>query len=217
LVELCLAVLVALLVAAVDPVVMVLALLPVIACQRSLMNAQLVSQTRVDAKSGLLTGAVWRYEAEIEASEARRGHKPLAVMLAEVDEASIGELEPESADQVLRVIAGHLTGKLPPDAQVGRVADAKFAIILPLVAEDKARRAGERIRDHIAGQPVDVEHDGRLLVCRPTLSLGVAGLAGSRRTMAELITAADSALARARSNGGNQVGVAAGGAQIQAD
>jgi diguanylate cyclase (GGDEF)-like protein len=220
LIELCLAVLVALLVAAISPLVMIVALPVVAHGQRQLMRAQLVSQTRVDAKSGLLNAAAWEREADVEASEARREHQPLTVLLAEVDEfSSIGKMAgPDAADQVLRKIAANVTDRLPPGAQAGRVDGAKFAVVLPRVTEDRARRVGERIRDHVAAEPVDVEHDGRLdFVFRPTISVGIAGVADSRGTLAEVIAAADTALAKARAGGGNRVGVAVSGAQTAAD
>jgi diguanylate cyclase (GGDEF)-like protein len=200
-------------VVAAAPVALLLALPPVAIGQRSLLHAQLVSQTRVDARSGALAPAIWRYEAENDALRAQRTHRPLAVALAEVDDfASIADAAgPEAADQVLRAVATALAEKLPPAGQVGRLRGAEFAIVLPGAAEAEARRLGVRIRDRLAAELVEVEKDSQLdFVFRPTISIGVAGLTESRKTVTELIAAADAALAEARASGGNQVSVAPG-------
>jgi diguanylate cyclase (GGDEF)-like protein len=222
LVELGLAVTVALAVAA-APVVLLAVLPAVVLCQRSLMYAQLITQIRVDAQSGALVPAIWRYEADAEVHRARRTHAPLAIGLAKVDDfASIaGAAGPKAASTVLRAVATMLAEKLPAAAQVGRLHGAEFAMVLPGVTDHEARRLGVRIRDQLAAGPMEVERDGQLdFVVRPTVSVGVAGLTGSRQTVTELIAAADVALGEARASGGNRVSVAAaipGVARAQAD
>jgi diguanylate cyclase (GGDEF)-like protein len=199
------------LVVAVVPVALILALPLVAFGQRYLMNAHLVNQTRVDPQSGALASAIWRSEADVETFRAWRTHRPLAVVLADVDDfASIGRTGVPGAEiQVLRAVATTLTDKLPAAAQVGRLRGAEFAIVLPGIAEDEARRLGVRIRDQLAAEPVEVERDGHLdFVVRPTVSVGVAALTSSRQTLTELIAAADGAVADARAAGGNRVSVA---------
>ena len=201
-------------VVAAAPAALLLALPPVAIGQRSLLHAQLVNQTRVDAQSGALAPVIWRYEAEIDALRARRTHRPLAIALAEVDDfASIADAAgPEAAGQVLRAVAAVLAEKLPPAAQAGRRRGAEFAIVLPGVADAEARRLGVRIRDCFAAELVEVEKDSQLsFAFRPTVSIGVAGLTDSRQTVTELIAAADAALTEARTSGGNRVSVASGG------
>ena len=111
---------------------------------------------------------------------------------------------------MLQVVATVLADKLPLAAQIGRMHGGTFAVVLPGVGEDAARRRAERIRDYVAAEPVTAESGDQLVfIFRPTVSVGVAGLTDSRQTMAELITAADVALAAARASGGSQVRVAA--------
>jgi diguanylate cyclase (GGDEF)-like protein len=152
----------------------------------------------------------------VEAFQAQRQHTPLTVVVAEADNFNdIGEtVGTDAADKVLGAIAASLTEQLPPASLVGLLPDAKYAVVLPGITEARVRQIAERARDHIAGQPIDVEIGGQLFVFRPTVSFGVAG---SRRTMTELLAAADSALAEARSGGGNRVGVALTGAQAAAE
>jgi diguanylate cyclase (GGDEF)-like protein len=209
LIELGLAVTVALGVAA-DPVVLLLALPTVVLCQRYIMNAQLDSQTRFDAQSGAIVSALWRHEADADAYRARRTGTPLTIVLVEIDDfASIGGVGPEATGTVLRAVATILIDKLPAAAQVGRLRGGEFAIVLPGVAEEDARRLGVRMRDHIAAELVAIENGGQVeFALRPTVSIGVAGLTEARQTVTELIAAADAALAGARASGGNQVSVA---------
>jgi diguanylate cyclase (GGDEF)-like protein len=209
LIELGLSVMAALVVA-VAPVMIVLAVPPVVYSQRLILTAQLVSQIRFDAESGALAGVMWRSEAEADVSQARRTGRPLSVALAEIDDVPGlgGTAGPEAQRQVLRAVAAMLAGQVPPAAQVGRLGGGRFAILLPGVPEDGARRLGVRIRDQLAAEPVEVERDGQLdFVLRPTCSVGVAALSTSRQTVTELITAADVALGEARAAGGNQVRV----------
>ena len=191
--------------AAFAPVVIVLVLLPLVLVQRALMNAQLVSRPGLDAQSGVLTGVIWRYEADVDGFRAQTTHRQLAVVLAEIDNFSgIDDAGPGAAGAVLRAVAAILADKLAPAAQIGRLHGGTFAIVLPGVDEDEAHRRAVRIRDYIAAEPVAAESDGQLdFIFRPTVSVGVAGQTGSSRTMTELIAVADAALARARDSGGD--------------
>ncbi len=210
LIELTMAVTLALLVA-IDPLLIVLALPTVVLYRRSLYSAQLVAQVRIDAGTGVLTASAWRAEAEAEVAQALRRHTPLAIAMIEIDHFSgVGETAgPGAAGQVLRRIATILTGNLPPAAQAGRVGAGEFAVVLPGVADGDARRVGERVRDEVAGQPIEVEAGGHAgYVFRPTVSVGIACLDRSIPTVTGLVGAASSARAAAKGVGGNSVRMA---------
>src|SRR5260370_13788701 len=88
---------------------------------------------------------------------------------------------------------------------VGRFGGG-FGILLPQTGEAQARRSAERLRDHVAGEPIAIEdgsHAG--FVFRLTVSIGIAVLDRSRRALAELIGAADGALSEAKATGRNKV------------
>lgn len=206
-IELSLAVSVAVLVA-VNPVLMVMALPPVVLYRRYLMTAQLAAHGRIDATTGLLNAATWRREAEIEFFRALRARVPLALVVIDVDNfPGVCEAVGRAASgQVLRSIAKVLTENLRAPGLVGRVGDEEFAILLPRVHAAEARRVGERLRDHVAGQSIAVENAKHsVFVFRLTVSIGIAVLNESRRALAELISDADSAVATAKNSGHNRV------------
>lgn len=210
--ELSLAVALALVVAT-NPVLMALALPTVVLCRRYLMQAQLLAQARIDAKTGLLNAGTWQREAAAEFYRARRSDAPLALVMVDIDHFnSVNETAGLAAgDQVLQGIARTVTQNLQGFGLVGRFGGEQFAILLPQTGETEARRMAERLRDHIAGEPIAIEdgsHAG--FVFRLTVSIGIAILDRSRRALAELIGAADKALSEAKTTGRNKVCVGPG-------
>ncbi len=195
-------------VVALNPVLISLALPSVLLYRRYLMQAQLVAQARMDAKTGLLNAETWRREAEVEFIQAMRARTPLALIMVDVDHfSSVSETAGlEAGDQVLRGMARTLTEKLRGAGIVGRFGNEEFAILLPRAGEEEARRVAERLRDQIAGEPVAIEDSSHAgFVFRLTVSIGIAILDHSRQALAELIGAADVALSEAKSSGRNRV------------
>ena len=99
-----------------------------------------------------------------------------------------------------------LKDQLPGHDLIGRFGSEEFAILLPQTGRDEAQRISERLRDYIAAEPIAIESGSQEgFVFRLTVSIGVAVLNESRRALAELIGAADSALGQAKSTGWNKV------------
>jgi diguanylate cyclase (GGDEF)-like protein len=207
LVELSLAVSVSLIVT-INPVLMILTLPSIIIYRRYLMHAQLVAHVRMDPKTGLLNMATWQREATAEFSRAQRTHSPLALAMVDIDHFkdmndTVGQLV---RDQLRRDIAGMLREQLPEHDLIGRLGGEGFAVLLPGTSREEARRLCERLRDHIAGEPIAIESgDQAGFVFRLTVSIGVAVMNESRRALGELIGAADMALDQAKSTGWNKV------------
>jgi diguanylate cyclase (GGDEF)-like protein len=186
----------------------------VLAQRRFMMHAQLVSQTRIDAKTGLLNAATWQREADVELARAVRTHTPLAVAVADIDHFksvndTFGHL---AGDQVLRELARSLEGSLRDYDIVGRFGGEEFTLLLPQTNPFEAARIAERIRDQIDQQTITIDDGSREgLRLRVTISIGVATLNGSHRDLNDLIAAADSALYQAKSAGRNTVRVVTDG------
>jgi diguanylate cyclase (GGDEF)-like protein len=196
------------LVVRINPILMALALPSVILCKRSIMRSQLVSQARIDAKTGLLNAGTWQREAEAEFFRALRGNVPLALAMVNIDHfKDVNDMAGQLVrDQLIRDIAGMLKEQLPDHDLIGRFGSEEFAILLPQTGRDEAQRISERLRDYIAAEPIAIESGTQEgFVFRLTVSIGVAVLNESRRALTELIGAADSALGQAKSTGWNKV------------
>lgn len=196
------------LVVRINPILMALALPSVVLCKRSIMRAQLVSHARIDAKTGLLNAGTWQREAEAEFFRALRGNMPLALAMVNIDHFSdVDDMAGQLVrDQLIRDIAGMLRDQLPDHDLIGRFGSGEFAILLPQTSRVEAQRISERLRDHIAAEPIAIESGSQEgFVFRLTVSIGVALLNESRRKLAELIGAADTALGQARKTGWSKV------------
>jgi diguanylate cyclase (GGDEF)-like protein len=202
--ELCLAVLVAFGVAS-SPIALLFAFPFATLPLRALRHAQLVSDSRTDAKTGLLNAQTWEREATGAVTRAVRSGTPLAVAVLDLDwfkavNDTYGHL---FGDEVLRQIGRCLPGVLRESDLAGRFGGEEFVVLLPQTRAVDAFRAADRVRCRIASLPLPAP-DGELV--RVTASVGVAALdAGSRRTLTELLAAADAALYRAKRGGRNQV------------
>jgi diguanylate cyclase (GGDEF)-like protein len=192
--------------------------------QRSLSHAQLLSDSRTDAKTGLLNARTWEREAEAEVARAVRARMALAVAVLDIDffkqvNDTYGHL---FGDEVLKEIAHCLPGVLREYDSAGRFGGEEFVLLLPYTRAVDAFRIADRVRDHISGLSL-LAPDGQQ--AEVTVSVGVAALdAGSARELSELLGAADAALYRAKRDGRNQVqmisttrGLSASGARAAAN
>jgi diguanylate cyclase (GGDEF)-like protein len=206
-IELSLAVSVALVVA-INPALMALALPSVVMQRRYLMRVQLVTHARIDSNTGLLNASTWQREATAELLRALRSRAPLSLAMIVIDHFDdVNETAGKIVhDQLLRDVAAMLKDQLPAHDLIGRFGSDEFIVLLPSTGEDEARRISEALRDRIAGEPIAIESGSQAgYVFRLTVSIGVAVLSESRRVLADLIGAADSALDQAKSTGWNKV------------
>src|SRR5262245_8741549 len=205
--ELCAAVLVALGIT-VSNLTLIIALPLATLLQRSFRHTQLLNEARADAKTGLLNAATWEREATAEVARAIRTGAPLAVALLDLDRfKQINDTHGHLlGDEVLRQIAGTMTGVLRDYDLAGRFGGEEFVMLLPQTRTVDAFRIAERIRAHVSRLPVHAEGTAGSERVPVTVSIGVAALdAGSRRELTELIAAADAALYRAKASGRDQV------------
>lgn len=209
--DLCLGVLVAVIWTA-SPTLVVVALLPVLLLQRTLLHGELLNASRTDAKTGLSNPGYWREVAEREVTRALRGGKPLAVALVDIDHFkrvndTIGHL---AGDQALAAVAQALRDTVRPRDLVGRFGGEEFAVLLPEIEADPADRTAERLREQVEKVRCPVG-EGRSPIA-VTVSVGLALLGPEREDLTSLLTAADSALYEAKATGRNRVVRATGGA-----
>jgi diguanylate cyclase (GGDEF)-like protein len=199
-------------VVAVNPVLAVFAVPSVLLARRFIMHAQLVAQSRIDTKTGLLNASTWEREATVEIARAVRTGSPLALALVDIDHFkavndTYGHLV---GDKALRAVTDALRSKLRPYDLAGRFGGEEFVILLPQTREYDALGVAERLRAHIAAMTIPVDdsaESGRFV--RLTISVGVAALDGERRELTDMMAAADAALYYAKETGRNKTHVIA--------
>jgi diguanylate cyclase (GGDEF)-like protein len=109
-------------------------------------------------------------------------------------------------DQVLKEIARMLTSQLRDYDLAGRFGGEEFSLLLPQIRSVNAIRLAERIRSSIAAMSIIAPGAVGGERVQVTVSIGVAALdAGTDRTFAQLMSAADAALYRAKGGGRDQV------------
>jgi diguanylate cyclase (GGDEF)-like protein len=205
--EICIGILVTFGVAG-DPLLALAALPVVTLLQRSLSHVQLVSDSRTDAKTGLLNAATWERESAVEVARAVRTRSPLAVAMVDLDKFkaindTYGHL---AGDQVLKEIANTLSTMLRDYDLAGRFGGEEFSLLLPQTRAVDAFRIAERVRANIAGLSIIAPGATGGERVQVTVSIGVAALdSGSKRELSELVAAADAALYRAKAGGRDQV------------
>lgn len=204
--ELCVAVLVTMGVA-ISPLTLAFALPFVTLLQRSFRHAQLVNDSRIDGKTGLLNAATWEREASAEVARAVRTKSELAVALIDIDNFKIvndrhGHL---AGDRALTAVANTVKIFLREYDLVGRFGGEEFAVLLPQTSQLDARRIAERMRAQVAEVPIEVGDKSRADTIRLTVSVGLTTLDGVTSQLTDLLAAADVALYRAKHDGRNQV------------
>ena len=205
--EICIGILVTFGVAG-DPLLALAALPIVTLLQRSLSRVQLVSDSRTDAKTGLLNAATWERESAVEVDRAVRTRSPLAVAMVDLDKFkaindTYGHL---AGDQVLKEIANTLSTMLRDYDLAGRFGGEEFSLLLPQTRAVDAFRIAERVRANIAGLSIIAPGAAGGERVQVTVSIGVAALdSGSKRELSELVAAADAALYQAKVSGRDQV------------
>jgi diguanylate cyclase (GGDEF)-like protein len=189
--------------------------LPVVLMQkRFLMHSQLVAEARTDAKTGLLNAGTWHREASTELSRTGGYWSPTSLAIIDIDHFKLvndthGHL---AGDRVLRVISDRFKAQLREDDLIGRFGGEEFAILLPHTSGTEAGRVAERLRGHIANEPI-VVGDGReaAIGVSITVSVGVAELAHTRQDLDELLAVADAALYQAKAAGRDRICIMAPG------
>jgi diguanylate cyclase (GGDEF)-like protein len=178
----------------------------VIELEQRLLDIQ--AELEIRATRDALTGA-WSRRAigemlEREINRARRQRAPLSITLLDVDHfKSVNDrFGHATGDAVLCEVVRRLQGTLRPYDAVGRYGGEEFLVIKPNCPVDQARRVAERLRQSLAGRPIQVGD----MALEVTASFGVATFAPSHVSSSEeLVRIADQALYEAKRSGRNRV------------
>lgn len=144
-----------------------------------------------------------------EIDTARRRATPLAVALIDLDHFkrindTLGHL---AGDEVLRVLATQLSGRLRARDSLGRYGGEELLLVMPEASPQRPFLPMERLQRVISEIPF--AYNGATI--RVTASFGVAWLASSTDSVEDLISRADEALYSAKFSGRDRVEYAATG------
>ena len=142
-----------------------------------------------------------------EIARALRHGRPLVMCIIDVDlfkpvNDQFGHI---AGDGVLRQMAALVRDFVRGEDIAARIGGEEFAVLLPEADLEAARAFAERLREAVAKAAFVLGGEER----RITISIGIAGLADSRRERSALMQAADGALYRAKEEGRNRVCVEA--------
>jgi diguanylate cyclase (GGDEF)-like protein/PAS domain S-box-containing protein len=160
-----------------------------------------------DPLTGLANRRHFLERAEIEVERSRRYHRPLALLMFDIDHFKrVNDAHGHAAgDTTLRQVARICEAALRLNDTCGRIGGEEFAILLPETDLDGAEPVAERLRAAVEAGEL-LSGNARI---RVTISIGLAVLPPGRdMLMAELMRRADVALYRAKRDGRNRVELA---------
>jgi len=178
----------------------------VLLIRRFVMHAQLLAQTRIDTKTGLLNSSTWETEAAVEVERAHRTGSPLSVALIDIDHFkavndTYGHLV---GDIVLRAVTDAIREHLRSYDLAGRFGGEEFVVLLPQAREVDAISIAERLRRKVEAMATPIADDKPGEYVRLTISVGVASLNEHTRELNDLMAAADAAMYIAKQTGRNR-------------
>jgi diguanylate cyclase (GGDEF)-like protein len=155
---------------------------------------RLADAARTDALTGLLNRRGLQEVAELELERARRGDRPVSIVVADVDRfQDFNERHGHAAsDSALEKIAGVLTTRKRRIDVAARISGEEFALVAPDTDEHGAYVLADRLR-----REVREAFSGSGL----TISLGIASFPRHGGTAEELLTGADRAVFAAKALG----------------
>ena len=172
--------------------------------------AERLASVEVLATTDQLTGVLNRQTSlrllAGEVERARRHGLNLSVALADIDHFKrVNDTYGHAAgDTVLHHVAQLLQSAVRSSDAVGRYGGEEFVIVLPETEAEDGQIVAEKLRRAVAQAPIKLPDGTELVV---TLSIGVAGGAGSDLRLDTLAHDADAALYAAKSLGRDHVQV----------
>jgi diguanylate cyclase (GGDEF)-like protein len=205
---------------ALNPVLVVLMLLPMYVVLRAVLVRPLEAAASTDGKTGLLNAATWVAEAERALSGTDSGDRACSVLVLDLDhfKAVNDTYGHVVGDRVLAAAADALRRMVRAHDLVGRLGGEEFVVLLRRAAYGERsveleavelEVVAERIRAHVADLRLEVPApDGTLMVADLSVSIGGAVAGPDGCDLAALLHTADTALYAAKRAGRNTVRIA---------
>jgi len=174
-----------------------------IAVDNALLHRQAQRLSVFDPLTGVGNLRMLTTTLAAEVERARYFHRCCSLLILDIDHfRDINSLHGHAAgDQVLAGVAARITASVRSVDRVARYGGEEFAVVCPELDPESAVVAAERVWHAVRDQPFMV--DGTPVVVR--VSIGVASWPRQAGTSTELLRAADSAVAQAKSLGRDQV------------
>jgi diguanylate cyclase (GGDEF)-like protein len=158
----------------------------------------------IDPLTGIANRQAVLSRVEEELARAVRYHRPLSVILVDLDHFkrlndSLGHA---AGDAVLRNVAQLLAANVRSVDIAGRYGGEEFLVVLPETDVDAAAALAEKLRRVVGSSEVQLEGGERITI---TMSAGVAGGMGQVLRLDALVRDADAALYSAKALGRDQV------------
>jgi diguanylate cyclase (GGDEF)-like protein len=174
-----------------------------IAVDNALLHRQAQRLSVFDPLTGVGNLRMLTTTLAAEVERARYFHRCCSLLILDIDHfRDINSLHGHAAgDQVLAGVAARITASVRSVDRVARYGGEEFAVVCPELDPESAVVAAEAVWHAVRDQPFMV--DGTPVVVR--VSIGVASWPRQAGTSTELLRAADSAVAQAKSLGRDQV------------
>ncbi|MES2297482.1 MAG: diguanylate cyclase [Pseudomonadota bacterium] len=179
--------------------------------ERRAMEEELRRLAVTDALTGVANRRHLMAVGEKEVERRRRSHKPLSVLMLDIDHFKhVNDTWGHPAgDAVIRALARRCSELVRGTDTIGRIGGEEFALVLPMTDLARALELAERIRAAIAAELIDWE--GQTIAFTVSIGaagIGVGGVGGAvdaQADFANLIGRADAALYAAKEAGRNRV------------
>jgi diguanylate cyclase (GGDEF)-like protein len=178
------------------------------AIHRLLQHIATTRQARIDALTELANRRVFDQRIEREWDRSRMTSEPCSLLMLDLDRFKLvnDTYGHQAGDYVLRKVSQQLKDRFQEvrkedDVLLARYGGEELAVLLPGMTEDGAARIAESIRSAIETSEFQFQTK-RISI---TVSIGVATFPDHAKTVAGLISAADSALYFAKQSGRNRI------------
>ena len=164
-----------------------------------------LTQTTMDHLTAVGNRASILAFLEKHADLSRRHHRPLAIIICDLDHfKEVNDFHGHAAgDQVLRAFCDIVKGRLRSCDHLGRIGGEEFLIVLPETLGADALTLGETLRKSVADQMLPGIEGGPGV--QLTCCFGVAQMTETDLDASSLLARADVALYRAKGLGRNRV------------
>ncbi|NML34464.1 GGDEF domain-containing protein [Paraburkholderia antibiotica] len=170
---------------------------------REEIHGELLQESRTDYLTRLGNRKLFFEEGERVFSDAALQRHPVALLAFDLDHFKRinDRYGHKTGDEVLKSFAETVRVVTGEDAIVARIGGEEFAALLPGDDGQRARQVGETVASRFAALSHSADGDR----IRATVSIGLAEANRDTASLTDLLSAADRALYRAKSLGGNRL------------